>query len=292
LFLCLLGRNTQLNSSLPKILYLPTTDKSSTVLVDAATKKEEPLPSLLLFPVVWKNLELSLADLTDEAVRSSEEQAKHVPSETTSSSSGGPPAKKKAKKDRLLGYKLHDPCRLWIHIKEFESMNDDDKDDNGGDNNNNNNQQQPHAKSILVPEALPTTMGAKLVELSVAGIMNGFARVPGGFVDRFMKPLHATTTDITTPQGAKITLVQLKEWAIALHQSVQTRLEKDVLETTPLRIAHMLCPDLSPSEFKSVRRRIYETVILGKGLKGEEIQDDIPVANTSQSVHDIEKVRQ
>jgi hypothetical protein len=216
-------------------------------------------------------LELSLADLTDEAVRSSEASTNHAPSETTS----GQPAKKKAKKDRLLGYKLHDPCRLWIHIKEFESMDD------GGDNS--------QQKSILVPEALPTVMGAKLCELSVAGIMNGFARVTGGFVDKFMKPIAAT--EIETPQTGKITLLQLKNWATALHQSVQTRLEKDVLETTPLRIAHMLCPDLSPAEFKSVRRRIYDTVILGKGLKGEDIQDDIPVANTSQSVHDIEKVR-
>ena len=222
--------------------------------------------------MAWRNLEIALTELTDEAVRFSDDpNTKHGNGEVTS----GPPAKKKAKKDRLLGYKLVDPYRLWIHIKEFESLEDGD------------NQQQP--KSILVPDAIPTVMGAKLVELSVAGIINGFALVPGGFVDKFMKPLGAT--EIETPQAGKLNLAQLKNWAVVLHQSVQTRLEKDVLETTPLRIAHMLCPDLSPSEFKSVRRRIYDTVILGKGLKGEEIQDDIPVANTSQAVHDIEKVR-
>jgi hypothetical protein len=85
--------------------------------------------------------------------------------------------------------------------------------------------------------------------------------------------------------------LDFRMWAMALHESVKSRLEKDVLDTTPQRIAHMLCPDLTPTEFKAVRKRIYDTVVLGKGLKVEDTAEEIPVASNSQSVHDIEKVR-
>ncbi|CAB9500955.1 Transcription initiation factor IIB [Seminavis robusta] len=246
----------------------------------------EDLAKRQFIPLLWKNLEHALGDMKAEAVRSSDSNSNsnshHGPDNTTSSSAGGPPAKKRAKKDRLLGYKLHDPCKIWIHIKEFESMDDNNNNNKDPDGKKNNQ------KMILLPEAVPTVMGAKLAELSVAGIINGFASVNGGFVDKHLKPVGATEIELSSV--GKCTVVQLKSWAVTLHQSVQNRLEKDVLDTTPQRIASMMCPDLSLSEFKAVRRRIYDTVILGKGLKVEEVQD-IPVATTSQSVHDIEKFK-
>jgi len=106
-----------------------------------------------------------------------------------------------------------------------------------------------------------------------------------------LKVTNSTPTppEIQTSAGP-CSLSQLKMWGLLLHQSVQSRLEKDVLDTTPQRITDMLCPDLTPAEFKGVRRRVYDTVMLGKGLKIDDGTDDIPVANTAQGVHDIEKV--
>ena len=232
-------------------------------------------------PLLWKNLVHALAETKTEPVRAKESAEHHSNNHTTnpprgdvasssssSSSAGVPPARKKARKERLLGFRLHDPFQIWIHIKEFEATED---------------------QAILLPEALPTTLGVKLTELGVPGIINGLAGVPGGFVDKHVKLVNAGAAEVPTAAGP-CTLAQLKLWGVLLHQAVQSRLEKDSLDTTPQRIADMLAPDLTPAEFKGVRRRIYDTVILGKGLKVDDGTDDIPVANTAQSVHDIEKV--
>lgn len=142
--------------------------------------------------------------------------------------------------------------------------------------------------TVILSEPIPTTIGGKLSELSVAGVINGFATVGGGFVDRYLDPVAAT--EFPTPSG-NCNLSQVKPWAHSLHQSIQTRLEKDVLDTTPQRIAYMMCPDLTAAEFKAVRKRVYDTVVLGKGLKVDDATDDIPVASGNANVHDIEKVR-
>ena len=228
-------------------------------------------------PLLWKNLTHALSETKTEPVHATD-------STTTTNSkpdSATAPAKKKAKKERLLGFRLIDPFKVWIHIKEFvEESANNNKDD---------------TTLLLLPEALPTTLGVKLSEVGVAGMINGMAAVPGGMVDKHFKVLHntgsskGTTPEIETAAGP-VTLAQLKHWSELLHQAVQSRLEKDVLDSTPQRIADMLAPDLTPAEFRGVRRRIYDTVILGKGLKVDDGYDDVPVANTSQSVHDIEKV--
>lgn len=234
-------------------LFPPLTPQSST----------EQQSQHQMIPQLMKHLDDALSATYTEAVRSSDADAKSHHNE-----SDGAPAKKRGKKDRLIGFKLHDPYRVWIHIKEYEAVDD----------------------AVLLPEAIPSTAGGKLAELSVPGIANGFAHIPGGLMDRHLKALDPKVKDIPTPVGP-VPLMKLRVWAMNLHESVKSRLEKDVLDTTPQRIAHMLCPDLSPTEFKAVRKRIYDTVVLGKGLKVEDTTEDIPVASNAQSVHDIEKVR-
>ena len=181
-------------------------------------------------------------------------------------SSEQPTKKTKKQKEKIIGYKLHDPYKIWIHTKEFESMEN----------------------TIILPDPISTTIGGKLSELSVAGIVNGFAAVSGGFVDRYLQPMAAKQF---TCSAGECTLAQVLSWAHALHQSVQTRVQKDVLDATPQRIADMLCPDLTAAEFRAVRKRVYDTVVLGKGLRLEDGTDEIPVASSNAVVHDIEKVR-
>jgi hypothetical protein len=83
---------------------------------------------------------------------------------------------------------------------------------------------------------------------------------------------------------------ELRHLAVALHRVVQTRLEADFLVSTPLRIQDMLSADLEPHEFKAVRRRVFETVIEGRGRgHGGDEGDDLPVASRTAE-HDIEKV--
>lgn len=74
------------------------------------------------------------------------------------------------------------------------------------------------------------------------------------------------------------------------------RTEMDVMATTPRRIADLLCPEISNSELQSIRRRVYETVVLGQGTGSSahaaSLEDDakeVPVAARSAK-HEIEQV--
>ena len=73
--------------------------------------------------------------------------------------------------------------------------------------------------------------------------------------------------------------------------AIQTKVEADVLVTTPIRIQEMLAPDLLPHEFKSIRQRI-NTTIRGKMNNPNRNMEgsDIPTA-ASTGVHDIEKFK-
>lgn len=64
--------------------------------------------------------------------------------------------------------------------------------------------------------------------------------------------------------------------------------EMDVMATTPRRIADLLCPEISDSELKAIRRRVYDTVILGQGTNAssnlaalEDESKEIPVSAQS-----------
>lgn len=69
----------------------------------------------------------------------------------------------------------------------------------------------------------------------------------------------------------------------------------DILATTPRRIADLLCPEISDSELKSIRRRVYDTVVLGLGTNSsahaaslEDESKETPVA-ARQVAHEVEQ---
>lgn len=70
----------------------------------------------------------------------------------------------------------------------------------------------------------------------------------------------------------------------------------DVMATTPRRIADLLCPEITDSELRSIRRRVYDTVVLGMGTHSsaaaaalEEESKEVPVA-ARVAKHEVEQV--
>ena len=140
---------------------------------------------------------------------------------------------------------------------------------------------------------LKTTDGGKFSQLTISGLINGLAGHPGGIMTKkgqLLPNIDAKLPDaIPTAGGASLAV--LRKLAHSLSQSIQTQIEADVLITTPLRIQEMLAKDLTNAEFKSIRKRLYDTVILGKGLNQPE-GIDIPTASAnSQGVHILEKFK-
>lgn len=166
----------------------------------------------------------------------------------------------------------HDPFHIWLHEEEDD---DSDLDD------------------------IPTAFGGKLAQLTVAGLMNAISGIDGGIVEHYKKivPRHfgADSQNAASAIGAtQLTFGQLHQVAMGLFHSIETRVQQDVLVTTPIRIQQMLAPDLQPHEFKAIRKRIYDTVILGKGMSHytpAADDEELPVVASSSTVHDIEKVR-
>lgn len=172
--------------------------------------------------------------------------------------------------------------------------------------------------SFAKGEDVVHTPGAILTRLTVGGITNALAGVEGGIVDvttcRLLAPkaegggaeskdakkkaaADATNggADPTLPSAADLPRSQVMRLARKFHSSVQSKVELDMVATTPSRIAQMLCPELSFSEVNAIRRRVYDTVVLGYGTNSSaamaalEGGDDVPVA-ARVGVHDIEKV--
>jgi len=148
-------------------------------------------------------------------------------------------------------------------------------------------------------DELSQSIGGILAELSVSGLINGMSGVQGGLVNEkgvalldnpsAPTPLVASTV---LPTASNITYLALKHLALATRRAVTTRAEHDVLITTPLRIQQMLCPEVALNEFKAIRKRVYDTVVLGKGMnKGSmENEENLPVA-ARVAVHDLEKFK-
>mmetsp|Transcript_12893 Transcript_12893/g.19984 ORF Transcript_12893/g.19984 Transcript_12893/m.19984 type:complete len:693 (+) Transcript_12893:114-2192(+) len=137
----------------------------------------------------------------------------------------------------------------------------------------------------------PPVEGAILVQLTTAGMINALTNIPDGFVTAKLLPTSPETKkDSIIPSAHNITYQQLRHYALALQRVVQTRLEADFLATTPVRIQDMLCPDLAAHEFKAVRKRVYETVMEGRGRHvGEaDLDEEVPVASRTAE-HDIER---
>lgn len=143
--------------------------------------------------------------------------------------------------------------------------------------------------------------GAIISRLTLGGLINGLAGHLTGVVDvcSSIPILPELSRDKNTPipTAANQSLHQLENiYAKALHHSIHARLEMDVLNSTPGRIVDMLCPEVSMQEIQTIRKRIYDTVVLGKGTHSSatvaslEGTEDLPLA-AKVGVSDIEKVR-
>jgi hypothetical protein len=187
--------------------------------------------------------------------------------------------RKKKRKKKKKKYTILDPYNICIHtIRKPEEEEDDDDEMVDED---------PFEEAA---KELKSITGGKLTQLTVSGIFNGMVGVSGGIVtNKLCDPIAGLDVKAVIPSAANASFAQLKSMAGALHKAVVTRIEADVLVTTPIRIQEMLAPDLTQKEFKVVRRRIIDTVMLGKGLAQPEGLD-IPTANSS-GVHDIEKFK-
>ena len=137
--------------------------------------------------------------------------------------------------------------------------------------------------------------GAIIARLTTGGLMNALAGKPGGIVDNTSgEPLEGTKANlIDTAQNVTMSIIKSK--AMGLSHIIAARLEIDMMQSTPKRIVEMLCPELTVTEILGIRRRIYDTVILGKGTNASanaealENRDDLPVAART-GMHDIDKV--
>jgi hypothetical protein len=140
-------------------------------------------------------------------------------------------------------------------------------------------------------EGVPKQNGAVLVQLTTPALVNALSGQPGGIVDAKMTTFAQPplTMDTMILMAASVTLGQLRQVAMGLYRAIQTRVDADFLVTTPSRIQAMLCAELTEQEFKSTRKRVYETVIEGRGrnMAGDE-GDDAPVAARVVE-HDIER---
>ncbi|KAL7537164.1 hypothetical protein ACHAXR_008648 [Thalassiosira sp. AJA248-18] len=188
-------------------------------------------------------------------------------------------------------------------------------------NSNNNGAAAGDAYQILDPsfaksdgnagsELIP---GAILSRMTLGGLVNALAGVQGGVVDTLTcMPLggHDETVvvdeatkkeenkkqmDVVIATAGNSSLKEVIRLARGLHRSIAARTEMDILATTPRRIADLLCPEISDTELKSIRRRINDTVVLGLGTHSSahaaSLEDDakeIPVASRS-SKHEIEQ---
>ena len=139
--------------------------------------------------------------------------------------------------------------------------------------------------------------GAIIARLTIGGLMNALAGTPNGIVDiTTSKPFPPTTKESLVPPSQNAPIHQIQTKALALSHVISARLEGDMMQSTPKRIADMLCPEVTIGEIAGIRRRIYETVILGRGTNSSanaaamERTEDLPVA-ARVGMHDIDKVR-
>jgi hypothetical protein len=236
------------------------------------------LASLEVSNQAWTNLHRALQQLTvkveDLPEVEEEEEEEDEPPPTKKSKLNDPKKKKRKKKTQKIT--VTDSFNLYKHTIRVP-----DQDELADPLFDNDSPEEEAAKE------LKSTLGGKLTQLTVSGILNGMAGHAGGLViNKHLEPVRGVNLQ-QIPTAMNIFLPKVKMLAAALHQAIQTRVETDVLVTTPFRIQDMLAPDLQPHEFKAIRRRIYETVILGKGLAQPE-GSDIPTA-TSTGLHDLDK---
>jgi TFIIB zinc-binding len=196
-----------------------------------------------------------------------------------------PKKRRKAPIRRLLV----DPHKIWFQSNSSSESN--------GDNENDEHELWNDSQ-----DDIPDTVGGKLAIVSVGGLLNGLA----GHVISHTPNAHPKTlfvqavasgvaAAVTASLGVSVTIVQLHAVATNLHAAIAHQVSLDILRTTPQRIHLLLAADLSSAEFASVRRRVYETVAMGRGggmhqsaADAQAAADALPTA-ASSAVHDIEK---
>lgn len=172
---------------------------------------------------------------------------------------------------------LHDPYHIWLQAWRTRSP------DAAGDAREADAAKRSSTMELGDEHSdVPLTLGGKLSQLTVGGLMNAMAIVPGGLVHQPHVSCHSfsaarqqqpTVPTLSTPTSP-LTLLQLHTLALAWHNGIQARVRADILRTTPRRIQHMLAPELEPHEFAAVRRRVYDTVVRGRGVKSMGTQED------------------
>ena len=200
------------------------------------------------------------------------------------------PVRKRRKK-----VQLEDPFHVWWITKYNQKPNDDDGDGDDDDY-----------------EDLPATLGGRLSQLSPGALLNGLVgkrvvhkahpnevAVVASAVQQALAvpPQYAAAAAATTTTTATYASFM---WQLAqdVHRSLQAAVANDIWRTTPARIQERLAPEVTRSEFAAIRKRVYETVILGKGLHnlgnddddGED-DDDRVAAAAPVPVHDAEKFK-
>jgi hypothetical protein len=150
-------------------------------------------------------------------------------------------------------------------------------------------------------EDIPETVGGRLAVMTVAGYLNGITAkyiVEHPAQVNHPKSLLKSTIERgiadTLQREFGMNTLQLHSIALVLHEAVHKKVQKDILATTPLRIQKLLAPEITDAEFQNVRKRVYETVILGKGLHNDDDEaayyDTLATASNVVQ-HDIEKFK-
>lgn len=245
---------------------------TSSLLKVKIPTKDEKIQALLTPSVltgVWKTLESALSSIYLQEIAEPEQQISQDDMEDGSS-----PPKPVRKRRKRIKKKLVDPFNLWVHVKR--STDDTNKDGEEADD-----------QDIDVPE----TAGGQLSVLSVRGLLNGMAGIAGGVTKR-VTPSQESISSVKEKPTSEFKLADLLVLAHAWHRAIQLQVHRDILLSTPRRIQDMLCPDLTDTEFASIRKRIYDTVIMGKGLHTNDPSSDVdPTLATGPSAqsHEIEK---
>jgi len=140
--------------------------------------------------------------------------------------------------------------------------------------------------------------GAILSRLTIGGLINALVGKVGGIVNPVnASPLNPKLDVIAISNEFDITLTQLKNvQAKQLDSIISAKVEMDMLNSIPSRIVDILCPEVNMSEIMAIRKRIYNTVVLGRGTNASasavasEGTDNMPVAARA-GLHDIDKFK-
>ena len=225
------------------------------------------------------------------------------------------------------------------HNHNITTANTTDKNNSNSNSNSNSNKSIPKRDQYNILDssfsrgaAIVHIPGTMLSRLTIGGFINALAGQIGGIAqvnhvsratlihdedndnyenhynnpnqnNHHNHPLSTkiTSTTIPIPTAANLTFTQLHTKAQTISLNIQAQLEIDMLESTPTRIIHLLCPELSPTQVSSIRTRVVDTVLHGRGTNTssflqslEENIEDIPTmakSTSSQQTHEINKFK-